>query len=204
MQRRSGDDVGADLRALLGGDETAWPRLLERLWPDVERQVARSRSLGPMRASADDRNEVVSLVFTRLRRDGYRALRLHGDWQRRHPDKGFGDWLAIVTANVLRDYVSTRLAGGTAVERLIDTLTESMDERGGSYRPPYTSTAAAHELLDRAERSLPPDQLGPLASWLRGHEFEEIATMHNLVDGRQAQAKVRAALGRLRHQVREG
>jgi hypothetical protein len=177
---------------------------MERWWPEVAAQVANSRSLGPFRSSADDRNEVTSLVFARLRRDEFRALSLQLDWQRRHPDKGFGDWLAIVTANVIRDFVSRRLGPGGDVLRLIETLSGSLDERGGSgtIRPPFTRSAVARALVERAERDLPPDQLAPLASWLQGHDFDEIAARHGLGTAKKAQAKVRAALGRLRHKVR--
>jgi hypothetical protein len=183
--------------------EELWPRLMERAWPHVERLVARNRSLGPLRASADDRAEVVSRVFARLRRDEFRALRLYGAWQGRHADKDFGDWLAIVTANVIRDHVSHRMVGGGSMVQLVDTLTETAS--GGlraAVRPSYTNDAAAHELAALAERTLPAGMLGPLRSWLQGHDFGEIATRHELDGASTAQATVRAALARLRHQVR--
>jgi hypothetical protein len=202
MQRTG--DLEQVLARVLSGDAEAWSGLMEQAWPLVARQVAASRSLGPLRRSADDRNEVASLVFSRLRRDGFRALRLFGGWRARHPDKEFGDWLAIVTANVIRDHVSRRLAAGTAVDRLLDTLTDSLAEHGtGAVRPPFTRSAAARQLLERARRTLPPEQLGPLESWLRGHDFEEIASMHRLAGEKDAQRKIRAALGRLRHHVRD-
>src|SRR5690606_19480555 len=91
------------------GDPAAWRELFEALLPGVERRIRGSRSFAGFRDDDDAVRDVVTLVFERLRHDGCRALRLYGPWRARHPDKGFADWLTIVTTNALRDYVSRRL-----------------------------------------------------------------------------------------------
>jgi hypothetical protein len=196
------------LPAIIGGDEVAWTAFAEMLWEGVEVQLRRGRILGPLRSSPDECREVTSLVFARLRRDGFRALALFGDWHRRHPAKDFDDWLAIVAANVARDYMSRRLTGdradGKTVVRLAETLADSADDwKGqGSIRPPITNQIAAIRLLERAKIALPVDQFEALVSWIRGHDFDEIARMQGLGEARQARVKVRAALARLRYALR--
>lgn len=187
-------DLDAYLSRALAGEDAAWARLLGLLWERVDARVATSRRMGQLRGSLDDRREVVSRVFARLRRNDLRALRTFAPWKARNPDKTLDDWLAIVTANVIRDYVSERLGdvdeAGHGLKRLIHTLADAIEEDGEPRkRPPITATVAARELLAIARARLPADQLAALTAWLDGHEAEK--------------TKVRAALARLRRELRE-
>jgi hypothetical protein len=186
-------DLDAYLSRALAGEDTAWARLLGLLWERVDARVAMSRRMGQLRGSLDDRREVVSRVFARLRRNDLRALRTFAPWQARNPDKTLDDWLAIVTANVIRDYVTERLgdvdAAGNGLKRLIHTLADAIEEDSEPRkRPAITTMIAARELLELARARLPADQLGALAAWLDGHACER--------------PKVRAALARLRRELR--
>ena len=80
----------------LAGSELAWKHLLGQLWDGVERRVRASRRMGQLRGSDDDRREVASRVFARLRRNELRALRTFPSWAERNRDKTFDDWLTII------------------------------------------------------------------------------------------------------------
>jgi hypothetical protein len=186
-------DLDAYLSRALAGEDAAWARLLGLLWERVDARVSMSRRMGQLRGSLDDRREVVSRVFARLRRNDLRALRTFAPWQARNPDKTLDDWLAIVTANVIRDYVSERLgdvdAAGNGLKRLLHTLADAIEnDSEPRKRPQITATVAARELLEIARTRLPADQLAALAAWLGGHDHER--------------PKVRAALARLRRELR--
>ena len=197
------DEIETWIGGALAGDERSWMKLLGALWERVDHRVGASRSMGQLRGRDDDRREVVTRVFSRLRHNDFRALRTHVAWRERNADKTFEDWLNIVVANVIRDYVSERI-GGDGVKRLVSTLADSLeaaDEPSG--RPPITTNLAAAELVATAEAILPADQLAALASWLAGSDFAEIAAIHGWLDAQVARGKVRAALARLRRDVRE-
>jgi hypothetical protein len=200
---RSATDIESWIARSLAGDESAWMRLLGQLWEHVDQRVRSSRSMGQLHGSIDDRREVVSRVFARLRRNDFRALRTFGVWQARHPHKRFDDWLHIVVANVVRDYVAARI-GGDGLKRLASTLADSLDAHDEpGRRPPMTDQLAAAELLATAAAVLPRNQYAALASWLTGNDFDGIAAQHGWENAGIARAKVRAALARLRRDVRD-
>jgi hypothetical protein len=195
------EDVERWVADALAGDEASWVKLLGHLWDQVESHVNNSRMMGQLRGSIDDRREVVSRVFARLRRNDFRALRTYDAWLARNRDKTFGDWLAILTANQIRDYVTERIGSW---KRLINTLAESLEDNDDpSGRPPITNEIAATELLAHARAHLAEDQLVALTHWLAGHDFAEIAALAGLAGEGVARARVRAALARLRREVRE-
>jgi hypothetical protein len=201
-------EVEVALARALEGDEAAWVRLLGLLWDRVDDRARRSRYMGQLRGSIDDRREVVSRVFARLRRNNLRALRTFPAWRERNPEKTIDDWLAILVTNVIRDYVRERLgdidASGNGLKRMLHTLASSLDvDADGARRPAMTDAIAATELLSVARSILPAEQASALASWLAGGDFEEIATAHGWPDGRAARGKVRAALARLRRELRD-
>src|SRR5690242_8301175 len=101
------------LRLVLRHDGVAWMRLFTHYGPVVERIVRKSRSMGSYRRSDDDVRNVMASVFERLRRDDFRALRTFDAWRSKNPGKTFGDWLTIVTVNVVRNYVSAKLGAPT-------------------------------------------------------------------------------------------
>jgi len=200
-------DVDAWVVRALEGDDAAWVCLLGALWDHVEARVGASRHMGQLRGSVDDRREVVSRVFARLRRNDLRALRTFPAWQTRNPGKMFDDWLSIVVANVIRDYVSERLGDcdpeGRGLKRLLHTLADALDAGDvQQLRPAITSAVAARELIEIARARLPSDQLAALAAWLGGADFDDIATTHGMSSAAAARDKIRAALARLRRELR--
>lgn len=203
-----GAEIEVWLERSLAGDERAWVGLVGQLWTRVEERVARSSYMGQLRSSTDDRREVLTRVFARLRRNDLRALRTFPAWRDAHPDKTFDDWLTIVVANVIRDYVSERLGdvdeSGAGLKRLINTLAGTLDEPAeGAARPPYTDTVAAGELIAVARRLLPPEQQLALAGWLAGADFDELAREHGWNGAAEARQRVRAGLARLRRELRD-
>src|SRR5437764_40832 len=97
------------LRRVLRHDDVAWMELFTRYAPVVERIVRANRSMGSYRRNDDDVRNVMASVFERLRRDDFRALRTFDAWQAKRAGKAFSDWLAIVTVNVVRNYVAAKL-----------------------------------------------------------------------------------------------
>jgi hypothetical protein len=202
-------DIDGLIARALAGDNPAWMRLLGVLWERVETRVGHSRRMGQLRGSADDRREVVSRVFARLRRNDLRALRTFPAWRERNRDKTFDDWLAIVVANVIRDYVAERLGdvddAGRGLKRLIHTLADTLgadDDGEPRLRPAITNAIAAAELLAFAREALPVDQLAALTQWLAGDDFAEIAATQGWAGASVARATLRAALARLRRALR--
>ena len=161
--------------------------------------------MGQLRGSADDRREVVSRVFAKLRKNDFRALRTFPAWRARNPDRQYDDWLAIVTVNVIRDHVARRLGAtdesGAALKRLVNTLAESLDDCEPGSRPTITGTVVARQLLEDARTMLPDDQYNALTGWLTGADFGDLGQTHGWTP-EVARAKVRAALARLRREVR--
>lgn len=193
----------------LAGSDRAWMRLLGQLWDAVEHRVRTSRRMGQLRGSEDDRRDVTTRVFVRLRKNDLRALRTYPSWSQRNPDKTFDDWLTILVTNVIRDHVRERLGAvdeqGAALKRLVNTLADSIDavdERGE--RPPITARLTTQALLDRARQLVPAPELAVLAAWLEGSDFDQLAMMFELGRRDDARAMVRAVLARLRRDLRDG
>lgn len=198
-------DPGA-AEVLTGGDD-AWQRFFARHASTVQRLIRASRSMGSLARSDDHCRGVMARVFERLRRDDHRALRLFLAWRERHPEKGFDDWLTIVVTNVIRDYVSARLAGRDAADAGVAVLVEMAEElqEGAAalqVLPHATTRETARQLIEHARAHLPEDQAASLVAWLEGWDFEEIAARQGLPNARTAERAVRAALARLRRHAR--
>jgi hypothetical protein len=207
-----GDSELATLAAyvprVVGGDGAAWKELAARLEPLLIELLRRSRTLGPMRHNLDDCRAVMISVLERLGKDDYRSLRLFRPWADAHPGKDFGDWIRIVTVNLARDHVSSRLGVAERADdevplnkRMLNTLASLLpgdDDGRLAFRPAMTETQLARELLEYAERALDPDQLRALRCWMDGSRFAEIAAELGLAAPRDADKLVRAALARLR------
>lgn len=196
--------------ALGGTDDPAWPGFVEALWPELTRLVRASRSMGPLARSDDHVRDAVTRVFEKLGADGCRALRLYPAWRDGAAGRSFADWLRIVAANVVRDYVRERAgrpsdaprADPAPNKRLVDSLAEmlpSEDVLGA--RPPVTAYHTAREVLEYARAHLPPAQLDALSGWLGGESFEETAQKLGLGAPEAANRLVRAALATLRRRV---
>ncbi|HEV7556232.1 MAG TPA: hypothetical protein VGO00_12280, partial [Kofleriaceae bacterium] len=131
-------------------------------------------------------------------------------WVEANPGKNFGDWIRIVTANMARDHVSSRIGQANRADdeaplnkRLVNTLASLLadgDDPRLAYKPSSTHAQLARELLDYATRELDPAQFAALRRWLEGGTFDELAGELGLSGPRDAERVVRAALARLRRQ----
>ena len=196
---------------VVGGDPSSWQELVKRLEPLLLQLLRRSRTLGPLRRSIDDCRAVMISVFERLQRDDYRGLRLFQPWVDANPGKDFGDWIRIVTTNIARDHMSSRLgdaARGTDEpnKRMLNTLASMLpdgDDHRLAFRPSMTHVQLARELLEYAERHLDPAQFLAMRRWIDGASFDEIAAELGLATPRDADKLVRAALAKLRRHFGE-
>ncbi len=195
---------------VVGGDGAAWQELAVQLEPLLIKLLRRSRTLGPLRHNVDDCRAVMISVLERLKKDDYRGLRLFAPWAAANPGKDFGDWIRIVTANIARDHVSSRLGHAERGEdepplnkRMLHTLASLLpgdEDRRLAFRPLMTHEQLARELLEYAERALDPAQFEAMRRWMDGTSFAELAAELGLATPRDAEKLVRAALARLRRQ----
>jgi hypothetical protein len=198
---------------VVGGDGSAWKEFVAQLEPLLVQLLRRSRTLGPMRHNLDDCRAVMIKVLERLKKDDYRGLRLFQPWADANPGKDFGDWIRIVTVNMARDHVSSRLGDAQRSDdevprnkRMLNTLASLLpgdDDHRLAYRPLMTHTQLARELLEYAARALDPTQFWALRRWMDGASFDELAVELGLAAPRDAHKLVRAALARLRRHFGE-
>jgi DNA-directed RNA polymerase specialized sigma24 family protein len=185
------------------GNRQASQELIQHLWPVWTALVRSSRSMGSLAHSDDHvRNVVTRLAGKVLDPDG-RSLQSYGSWRQRHPDMNFDNWVRIVTANAIRDYLREQLgrrqsgSDEPSVKRLLNEFASSpvLEELG--IRPPFTAAQTARELIEFGQRRLPPDQMRVLTLWLDGAGFEEIDDQLAVPAG-QGRKLLRAALAVLR------
>lgn len=194
------------------GDEAAWRELIEHVWPVCAAIVQSNRTLRAMGRLEDRVRDVLTALTHKLGRDKGRGLKLYFSWIQRHSDKTFGDWIRIVTKNVLRDYISAELgevdSGAPKTEpspkRILNEFARSGIVEDIGVRPPFTAAQLARQLLDFARARLPPDHLSALTLWLDGAGFEEIAAELGLESPEAARSLVRAALAVLRRKFNPG
>jgi DNA-directed RNA polymerase specialized sigma24 family protein len=215
---RPKDPIDASLcEALVGritvGDRKAWEQLVGHLWPACVRIVASRSAMRQLGSSQDHVENVVTNLIGKLGDEDARGLRLYGPWRARNPDKSFDDWIRIVAANTVRDYVrdhANELAAVQSkeigVKRLLNEFTTSahareygaMKEVGE--RPAFTAAQTARQLLAYAKGHLPEEQHRALMLWIEGGGFDEIAGELGLGGAEAAQRLVRAAVAVLRRQ----
>lgn len=203
--------LAAYVPRVVEGDTSAWQELVTQLEPLLLQLLHRSRALGPLRRSVDDCRTVMINVFERLRKDDHRGLRLFQPWVDANPGKDFGDWIRIVTINLARDHMSSRLGGaarGTDQpnKRMLNTLASLLpdgDDHRLGFRPSMTHVQLARELLEYAERHLDPAQFLAMRRWIDGASFEEVAAELGLATPRDADKLVRAGLAKLRRHFGE-
>jgi DNA-directed RNA polymerase specialized sigma24 family protein len=187
-----------------GGDAPARHQLLESLWSTWGEMVRANRSMGSFAKSDDHVDNVVGTLVEKFGRPDGRALRQYLAWRAEHDQQTFGDWLRIVTKNVIRDYLRAQLGsekptatGDLSVKRVLNefAMSPAIEELG--VRPPVTAAQTARELLEFAAERLPAQQLRSLRHWLDGASFDEIgdACGTSRVD---AQRSVRASIAVLR------
>lgn len=146
-------------------------------------------------------------MLERLQEDDYRGLRLFQPWADANPGKDFGDWSRIVTVNLARDYVSSRLGFAERGDdkaplnkRMLNTLASLLpgnDDHRLAFRPLMTHAQLARELLEYAARSLDPARFRALRRWMDGASFADLAAELGLAAPQDADKLVRAALARL-------
>jgi hypothetical protein len=156
------------------GDPGAQSELVERLWPWWLRLVRSSKSMAALARSEDHVREVAARLAEKIGKKGAHALRLFPLWKDKHPSSDFGDWMRIVVANVIRDYVreqigNTRLdEGEISPKRLLNELTRSSGGETAGFRPPFTIKQAARQVVEFARGHLSPEQLRAIELWLEG------------------------------------
>lgn len=188
---------------LLEGTEGASTALVEHLWRDWLKMVRVSSSMGSLRHSEDHVHEVVARLVEKIgSRDGS-GVRLFFPWKERHPGKDFGDWIRIVTRNVVYDYVREQM-GATRVEdgefslkRILNEFSTSQDLEKLGTRPPMTAAQTARELMEFAQTRLPEPQYRALCLWLTGKNLDELAADLQL-DFTAAEHVLRAGIASLR------
>ena len=189
---------------VIRGDRAAWVTLFSTYGPIVERIVRTNRAMGSYRSSVDDVRNVMANVFERLRRHDFRALRTFSAWLDNNAGKSFGDWLTIVTINVLRNYITSKLgassAPGVSIKQLVNTFADELklDSDGPLLRPQITTIETARQILVYASRHLSEEQLAVLGAWIEGASCDEIAAELQLANAREADRLLRAGLARLR------
>jgi DNA-directed RNA polymerase specialized sigma24 family protein len=185
------------------GDKKAWQSLVAHLWPALFKFVAAHHSMGPLGRNDDEVRNVLTKLVERLGRDEGRALALYGAWRKQHTDRDFGDWVRIVTSNIVRSHVREVLADAAAfddpsVTRLLNEFATSSALAQLAARPPITNAQTARELFEFAARRLPNDQHRALVLWVEGASHAEIAAELGLDNEQAAMNLVRAAVAVLR------
>jgi DNA-directed RNA polymerase specialized sigma24 family protein len=135
-----------------------------------------------------------------------KSLASYFAWRERNAERGFGDWIRIVTTNAARDYVRQTLREPSErvseLDRtaLMNDFASSPVPDGASVRQPITVAQTARQLLDFAKARLDGPQLGALERWMEGCDFEDIATELGLASSDEARKLVRAAVATLRRE----
>ena len=170
---------------------------------------ARQLEYGSLANSEDHVYEVATRLVAKFGDKLDRALQLYASWRETHPGQDFGDWVRIVTANAVRDYVRQQLGSrlessdAPSPKRILNeyTLAPVVEEQG--VRPPMTQDQTARELIEYAKTRLPTDQVRALALWLEGGSFEDIDSQLRLSSG-QGHRLLRAAVAVLRRHFNRG
>lgn len=198
-------------RATLG-DDGAWQTLVSHLWPFWLKTVRRHREMGSLAKQEDHVNDVVARLVEKMSPRAGAALGAYPAWRERNPDKGFEDWLRIVTAFTVRDHVRRTLGRGKrddpdmpSAKRLLNEFvaSPSMDEAGG-WNPSYTTAQLAQRLITFARERLSEPQFDALTLWLQGADHDEIAAQQDTLDAEAARKLLRSAVAVLRRQFQAG
>ena len=189
------------------GEPEVWRDLAEHLWPFWQYAVRTSRSMGGLARSEDHIHDVVVVLLEKIGPDGGAALGLYPAWRATNPDKTFEDWIRIVTAYAVRDYVRRALGrrkvrdpDAPSPKRLLNEFATSpaADDPIFAVRPDMTMAQTARQLLAWAESRLDLDQRGALLMWLAGAECDEIGETLCGGDEEKGRKLLRAAVATLR------
>jgi hypothetical protein len=189
------------------GEPGVWRDLAEHLWPFWQHAVRTSRAMGSLARSEDHIHDVVAALLEKLGPEGGAALGLYPTWRAANPDKTFEDWIRIVTAYAVRDYVRRALGRRRSRDpeqpspkRLLNEFVTSpaADDPVFAVRPEMTMAQMARQLIAYAERRLAPDQRAALMLWLAGADCDEIGDALCAGDEDKARRTLRAAIATLR------
>jgi DNA-directed RNA polymerase specialized sigma24 family protein len=191
----------------VAGEPGAYEQLVALLWPQLISMVGSSRMMVRGSDGSDHTRDVVTRIVDKFQRNHCHTLTLFDPWKQRHPDKSFEDWLHIVAANEVRDFVRGRkgtrartASESPSIKQLMNEYASAMDVDDLGARPPVTAAQTARQMLEFAEQRLPTDQLSALRLWLSGASFEELHREMGLEDPTHARNLVRAAVSVLRRQ----
>ena len=191
------------IQRILHGDSALRHELVAHLWPFWLSRIATNRSMGRFRSSDDHVRNVATNLATKLTEPQSDALAQFAAWRRVNPNKDFGDWMRIVIANAVRDYVRGQLGSRRSTSDepspkllLNEFATTPINEDVG-IRPPFTDARTAQELLEFARARLTPERVQVLEHWLMGESLEGIAQAVKL-DVEAARKQLRATLAVLR------
>jgi hypothetical protein len=173
---------GALTGRVMQGDAAAQGALVEHLWPWWLKLVRASRSMAALARSEDHVREVAARLAEKFSKKGGHALRLYPLWLEKHAECDFSDWMRIVVANTIRDYVreqmgSTKLQEGEiSPKRLLNELTLSSSSalETSGFRPPFTLEQVARQVVEFAQGHLPHQQLRAVELWLEGASDAEL------------------------------
>ena len=188
------------------GSHSASKELVERMWPTWQRLVRRSPALRAVVGNDDDVTNIVLTLIEKITPPDGRALASYPSWQARYPEKQFDDWMRIVTANAVRDYVRalkrrprTHLSLDLSMSstRLLNEFLRSSVSHQLSTRPPYTSKETVRQLLEFASQHLKETQVRALDLWLEGTDFQDMGRELGC-DAASSRRHLRAALAQLR------
>jgi DNA-directed RNA polymerase specialized sigma24 family protein len=189
----------------VAGDDKAWQALVGHLWTPALRIVTATSAMRRFGATPDHARDVLTNLFGKLGDHDTRGLKLYGPWRARSPDKTFADWIRIVIANAVRDYVRDHASASPEAERkdisvtrLLNQFTTSSALNEIGERPAYTAAQTARQLRAYAERHLPAAELRVLMLWIEGSGFDEIAAELGHADAEATRKQLRAAIAVLR------
>lgn len=198
-------------RDVLSNEPGAHPRFVGEVFPLLVELCRSSRTLRASQTRDDDAREVATRLVEKLSRDDHAALRGYADWQARHPDQDFADWIRIAAANAMRDLVRQRRGSRPppgeqaepSVKQLLNEHALLLKDDELWVRPPFTPVHTARQILDYAVERLPEDQVTALGHWLSEQSFEDIARAQSLASQLDAKRLVRAAVATLRRAFAE-
>ncbi len=197
------------LERACAGDAAAYRDLTAELWPFWHHLVRTSRAMGPLSRSEDHIRDVLTTLVEKISPEGGTALGLYPAWRAQNEGKTFEDWIRIVTAFTVRDFVRKSLGRSRlkdpdvpSPKRLLNEFVTSpvADDPRLSTRPAFTAAQTARQLVEWAEGRLPQEQMRALILWMEGAELDEIGDELTNGDTEAGKKLVRAAVAVLRRQ----
>lgn len=191
-------------RRAVAGDAAARHSLVWSLWPEWERLLRASAAMGRYGRSEDHVRTVAMHLVEKV--GSVKSLTSYLAWRDRNADRGFADWIRIVTTNAARDHVRRTMREPAERESdldrtaLLNDFASSPRPEGLSVRQPITVAQTARQLLDLARARLDRPRMDALERWIEGCDFDDIARELGLDSTDDAKKLVRAAVATLRRE----